>query len=213
MLSYRPSRPTASVSLILGCGEGLSPPGGRDEVRESDGFRPVPPHGRARDETNGVRARASHGRGENRAALGRDREQPMRPQERPPPVRGTREPLSQGGPDPVELGGTTRHRDDRDAKGPVEGIQVEDVEPPDHRAVHEHRADAVERPQAENEGCDPPRSVGPIDADTSQPDRLHVLGEGHRDGGDRRVPVASVEGTVVDSDDPRMRFRECPPQR
>jgi hypothetical protein len=40
-----------------------------------------------------------------------------------------------------------------------------------------------------------------------------MLGQRHHHGGDRRVPVASVERAVIDAHDLGMRFPDRAPQR
>jgi len=91
--------------------------------------------------------------------------------------------------------------------------EVDDVETPQDRPVHQDRADPIDRAEPTHEGDHALRRVGTIDPDLPDANRLDVLGKRERHGGDRRVPVPALERPVVDPDDPRVGFCERAPQR
>ncbi len=55
--------------------------------------------------------------------------------------------------------------------------------------------------------------VAAVDLDRAHLDRLDVLRCGDRDRGDGSATIHATEGTVIDADDPDMRFHERPTQR
>jgi len=117
------------------------------------------------------------------------------------------------GADLLEVGTAPGDRDDWEAGRPVQTIQVDDVESADGDPVEEEHARVRDVPVCFEEPDDPVGGVVPVDADSSDGDRLEVLGGGDDDRGDRRVPLSAVERPVVDSDDPHVGLLERPTQR
>ena len=213
MLSYRPARRTAS-SLLNPCpAGGLRTPGGRDEVRQPEGLRPVALDGRAPDEARRVRTGTADRGGPDRLAVGWNGEQAMGPEQPPTDVGRTREPLPKGRANPGELGRAAGHGDHGEAKSTVESVQVEHVESPDHGSVQENGPDALDSTDGTDERYHATGAVRAVHADASGADRLDVLGEGERDRGERSVPIPPRKRAVIDPDHSRMRLTEGPPQR
>jgi len=180
---------------------------------EPERLRPMAADRRTLDEPNGVGSRTSHGGGPDRMPGRGNPEQSVRAQEPPTGVGGTREPLPQSRPDPLELRGTSRDRDDRDPELPVERVQVDDVETSHDGPVEQDGAHAFEGPEASDERDHATRAVSAVDPDPADAYRLHALGQRQDHGGERGVAVRAVERAVVHPDHLRVRFPEGTPQR
>jgi hypothetical protein len=95
----------------------------------------------------------------------------------------------------------------------VNRVEVQDVEPADHRAIEEDGPDPLDPAGRAHERHHPGRAVATVDADPREPYRFHALRSRDDDRRDRSVPVASGERSVVDAHDPGMRLTERSPQR
>ena len=95
----------------------------------------------------------------------------------------------------------------------MDRFEVEDVEPSYDGPVEQDRPNPVERTEGADEGEDPAGPVRTIDPDVPGAHRLEPFGNGHHHGGDRGVPVRTVERSVVDADHLGVGFTERPPQR
>jgi len=137
----------------------------------------------------------------------------MGTEKRPSVGRCTREPFLEGKPDPGELRCPPRHGDDGELELSVDRVQVEDVEPPDDRAIEQHGPHPFERIEALNQRDDLTSAVGAVPSDPSRSNGLDMLGQSHHYGGDRRVLLATVERPVIDAHDLWMRFPQRAPQR
>ena len=142
---------------------------------EPQRLRPMPSDRRALHEPGGVGSGTSDRRGQDRLSFRRHPEQPVRPEEDPPGVGGTGEPLFQSFPDPSELRRAPRDRDDWHPEPPVDRVQVEDVEPSHDRPVDEYGADPFQGTEAADECDHSTRAVRAVDPDPTGSDRLHVF--------------------------------------
>jgi hypothetical protein len=180
---------------------------------EPEGLRNVAADDRSADEPGGVRATASD-RGQEQRRTGREhREESVTTQRSPTASRIAREPLSKGGVDRRELRIGAGHRYDRDAQPPVETVQVQDVEPADHRPVQQHRVQALESARRFHQTDQLGRSVPPVDPHPPDAYGLHAVRSRDRDRRHRCPPVGASERPVVDPDDPDVQFGKSRTQR
>ena len=126
-------------------------------------------------------------------------------------ARGPGEPLSQRLRDPAKIRTASGHRNHRDPERLANGVQVEDIEPPDHRSVHEDGSYPLGRPEASEKGDYADGRIGPVDPDPTDANRLQLFGGRDEHGRDRSVPVSPAERAVVDGRDPGMALAEGPP--
>ena len=175
------------------------------------GFGPISADRRAGDEESRVRPSAADRRRKDRPAVGRNAEQTVGRQEPPASVGVPREPLSQSGPDPGELGRPPRQRHDGEAELPMERVEVDHIEPPEDRTIHQQGANALERTGGSHQGDDPRGRILSVDRDRACADRLDVVGRGKDHRCDRSACVAPLERPVVDPHDPGVCLTERAP--
>ncbi len=92
-------------------------------------------------------------------------------------------------------------------------VEVEEVEAADGDAVHEERPGRRAVGGRLEKTRDRLRGVVPVHGHPPEEYSLYVLGSGDDDGGERRVPLASPKGPVIDGDHPDVALREGAPQR
>jgi hypothetical protein len=190
----------------------VTPAGGSNEVREAERLGPITVDGRPSDEERRVGSRATDRGGQDGMPTRCDREQSVRAQERPSGLGGPGKPLLQCSPDLRELGRPARDRDDRQSELSVQRVEVEHVEAPDDGAIEQNRADPFERPQAPDQGDDPPSPVGPVDSHVSGTNGLHVFRQREGNRRDRRGTFVPVERSVVHADHAGVGLSEGAPQ-
>ena len=190
----------------------MTPAGGSDEVREAERLGPITVDGRPPDEEGRVGSRATDRRRQDGLSARCDREQSVRAQESPSGLGSSGKPLLQRSTNLRELGGPASDRDDRQSEFPIQRVEVEYVEAPDHGAVEQNRTDAVERAEAPDKRDDPPSPVGPIDSHVSGANGFHVFRQREGHGRDRRGPFVPVERSVVHADDAGVGLSEGTPQ-
>lgn len=186
-------------------------PGRCHEVSEAQRLGPVPSSGRPLYEPHRVGPRAADGRGQDGNTRGRHSEEPVGGQELPAPGRVAGEPLGEGSPDPIKLGGTTRERDHGSVEGVMHRIQVDDIESPQDRPVQEDRAHPLERPGGPHDRDHAPGGIAPVHPHMVGADRLDVIWGGQDHRRDRRGPVGPGERAVVHRDDARMGLAQGTP--
>jgi hypothetical protein len=191
----------------------VGPGRGRYEVSDPQRLGPEPDHARPPDEPHCVRGRATGRGGPDGRPPGRHAEQAVAAEYREAAGGGPGKPSLEGAADAREIRPASGERDHGKRGRPMDRVEVEDVEPADHRSVEKNRAHPLGRGDGAEQRDDPRGPVPAVHPYAGEPGRLEMVGGGEYHGSDRGVPVPSFECAVVDADDPRVRLTERPPQR